>query len=131
MTRFLGSGGQDLTDVVFEVSLEPLGGFCEKDGEDIAIELTVPIQVALGPADDSGRASFRYFVAIADQEREVIAREAFDLDVPVDDNLGRVAFQEVLYPRIPVGESLNGAAYKIYVGLELTPDELAYNRARR
>ena len=60
-----------------------------------------------------------------------MAREEFNLDIPFEGNQRRVVAIEELNPRIPLRQGENGAQYRIYVGLKLSPEELQYNRANR
>ena len=71
-------------------------------------------------------------MAIARQpDLRVVAREQFSLAVPFEGNRTQVAVTEELEPRIPIESGQNGASYKVFVGLALSPAELEYNRANR
>lgn len=132
LVKFSGDG-RDLTDVLFEARLQNVEMGCSYDDDDNEIEaaLQITISAARGPADSERLASFRYFVAIATNSREVVAREEFDLNIPFEGNRTQLAAVEELTPRIPLKPGQNGSEYKVFVGLVLTPAELEYNRANR
>lgn len=132
LVKFSGEG-RDLTDVLFEARLQNVEMGCSYDDGDNEIEaaLAITIVAARGPADNERLATFRYFVAIATQSREVVAREEFDLSIPFEGNRTQLAAVEELTPRIPLKPGQDGSEYKVFVGLVLTPAELEYNRANR
>ena len=132
LVKFSGDG-RDLTDVLFEARVQNVEMGCSYDDGDNEIEaaLQITISAARGPADSERLASFRYFVAIATNSREVVAREEFDLNIPFEGNRTQLAAVEELTPRIPLKPGQNGSEYKVFVGLVLTPAELEYNRANR
>ena len=78
LTRFEGSG-RDLTDVVFETTIRNADVACAYEDNEVEAALRVLFATTRGPADSSRRADFRYFVAVADREQNILAREEFDL----------------------------------------------------
>jgi hypothetical protein len=130
LTKF-GPGGRDLTDIRFEVELEDLQFTCEYEDGTIEGDLTVRIVASRGPADANRLAQFNYFVAVATLDRRVIAREEFDVAIPFPGNTTRGGVIEELTPRIPLEPGESGSDYTIYVGLELTSEELEFNRQSR
>ena len=130
LVKFVGEG-RDLTDVEYEAALRAPFMSCEYD-DDVVEALVIVNLVALrGPADEDRVAQIAYFVAIADQSREVVAREEFVVEIPFQGNQTQVAVTEEVAPRIPLRAQENGADYWVYVGLRLTPDELQYNQENR
>ncbi len=127
LTRFR-EGGQDLTDVLFEIRMLRTAVACEYD--DNAVEATVRVLFGAtrGPADEQRRAYFRYFVAITDQDRNILVREEFDLQAEFPGNRTQVEFFDDVEPRIPLAEGKAGPDYVIFVGLIVTREELEYNR---
>lgn len=132
LVKFVGDG-HDLTDVEYEVAIRAPVLACRYNEDDNAVEslVTVNLVALRGPADDDRRALIAYFVAIADHSGEIVAREEFELEVPFEGNQTQVVASEEVEPRIPLKPGEIGADYRVYVGLRLTPDELAYNRENR
>jgi len=124
--------GRDLTDVVFEARIDGTGIECDYDDEALEVEMQVRVEAARGPAAKSEQADISYFVAIARRsDQSVVARESFGMTIPLKGNQTRMAAVEDLTPRIPLKGEETGATYRIYVGLELNPEEIEYNRANR
>ncbi len=132
VTRFDGDG-RDLTDVQFEASIEEIGLSCSIDDEEnvILAELVLVVVAAQGPANADDRADLSYFVAVATRDQRILSRDAFDLSIPFAGNRTRVGAREELAPRIPIAPGQDGSDFRIYVGFELSPAELEYNRANR
>jgi len=128
LTRFVG-GGRDVTDVNFEAEIQQLRSGCVYREREIVISLVVPIVVAIGPANRDGGARFNYFVAIARGEN-ILVRRSFDVAVPFEDNQTRVGYVDELEQTIPLQGTELGNSYVVYVGIELTPAELEFNRQR-
>ncbi|MGD1879710.1 MAG: hypothetical protein ACFB13_19685 [Kiloniellaceae bacterium] len=126
--KFNGAG-RDLTDVLFEAQIQTGALSCEYDENVLDIDLPVTVTASRGPANSDRLANIRYFVAIAQTNETVLARESFDITIPFPGNRTRVAGQEGIGQVITLPAGQDGGDYRIYVGLELTHDELDYNRA--
>lgn len=131
MVAFDG-GGRDLTDVRFESRIEGTGVVCEYDEDDgkrvVEAELQIAFSAEKGPASEDGTVAFSYFVAVADRERNITAREEFPLRLSLAGNQTRGRFVETVSPTIPLKEDETGASYRIYVGFALDKEQLEYNR---
>lgn len=124
--------GRDLTDVIFEARIGGSGIECDYDDDAIEVEIQVRVEAARGPAAKSEQVDISYFVAIARRsDQSVVARESFVMTIPLEGNRTRMAAVEDLTPRIPLRGEETGAMYRIYVGLELSPEEMQYNRTNR
>ncbi len=131
LVKFAGTG-RDLTDVLFEADLRDADLFCEYDDDDVMEgQLLVTFVASRGPADRERLAPFSYFVAVATDDKRVVAREEFRIAVPFEGNRTRVTVSEELSPRIPIGPGESPLDYRIFVGLSLSPEELRYNRDNR
>jgi len=130
LVKFTGTG-RDLTDVLFEAALREADLFCEYDEGVMEGVLQVTFVASRGPADRNRLAPFAYFVAVATDDKRVVAREEFRLAVPFEGNRTRVAVSEELTPRIPIGPGESPLDYRIFVGFSLSPEELRYNRDNR
>lgn len=128
--KFSGQG-RDLTDVLFEAEVEPARLVCEYDDAEVDVDLQVRVVASRGPANADRLANIRYFVAVARTSQAVLARESFDIAIPFPGNRTRVSGLEEIGQIIPLASGEDGSDYRIYVGLELTPEELRYNRANR
>jgi hypothetical protein len=127
LTRFDGSG-KDPTNVVFEAEIVDLAGSCLYDDEEIEVDLQIQIVAGRGPAAADDSARFNYFVAIANTDKAILAREAFDAVIDLSGNQTRNEIVEEIEQTIPIPEGGSGGNLVIVVGLEMTPEELEFNR---
>jgi len=126
--KFSGQG-RDLTDVLFEATISTGRLVCEYDDNVLDVDLQVQVVAARGPANDDRLANLSYFVAVARRDQTVLARESFDLAIPFPGNRTRVSALEEIGQVITLTGDEDGGDYRIYVGLDLTHEELDYNRA--
>lgn len=119
-------------NVAFTGSVEGVDGFCRYVGDNpIDMEIDIDFSFGRGPKAESGRKTYSYFVAVTRRDRVVIAKEVFTLDVKFDgdENVVRVR-EKVGGIRIPrATETVSGTNFEVIVGFELTPEQLAFNRA--
>ncbi|MGH6933966.1 MAG: hypothetical protein ACREEE_16235 [Dongiaceae bacterium] len=117
-------------NLLYDVRIVQANGDCGYDENEIDVVMTVRIAVALGPAATEDNAPIRYFVAIArNSDHSVIARGSFDTLVEFPGVTKHSGTVEELEQIIPLKEGETGADYVILLGLEMTPEELAYNRS--
>lgn len=132
-TEFAGSG-RDLSDIAYEAKVEmPLGPLCwysrDQDKKYIRTAMKVQFDVARGPKFAGGKASFKYFVAVTGPGGTPLSKQLFDVDV--DFSKGQVrnfTVDEIDPIKIFPKPNENGDYYRIYVGLDLTKDQLDYNK---
>ncbi len=130
MTRFV-PGGRDLTEVDFRARLADVRAECATDEEEIELALQVILSASRGPANAEGAATFDYFVAVASRDEEILARDAYSVTIPFEGNRTTVGLLDEVDVAIPLAEGQTGREYRIFVGLALTAEELAWNRENR
>lgn len=138
LTRFAGGAGRDAVDVAFAARFQRVVGECSysKGGNKIEVELTVVMDVARGPAAGDGPASFSYFVALSERadepgaEPRVLTRQSFPVEVAFPPGRNGLRYTDVLDVTIPRGKDRPVGDYVMYLGFELTPEELSYNRRK-
>ena len=128
--KFSGQG-RDLTDVLFEAELEAGRQICSYDENELDVDLQVRVIASRGPANSDRLANVNYFVAVARSDRTVLARRSFDIAIPFPGNRTRVSGLEEIGQVITLSPGEDGSNYLIYLGFDLTPEELEFNRANR
>ncbi len=128
--RFKPGKGRDATDIMVEGWIDGVGGKCSLDDNELLADLIVRIGSRRGPATKTDKATIRYFVAIADKDRKILSREMFQTVAPFS-NRKTVLFEDTLDLNIPLSRGVLTDSFTIYVGLELSEQELAFNRAKR
>lgn len=119
-------------NVAFTGAVEGVSSFCRYVGKNpIDMEIDIDFSFGRGPKAESDRKTYTYFVAVTRRDRVVIAKETFTLDVKFDKNDTVMRRREkVAGIRIPrASETVSGTNFEVIVGFELTPEQLAFNRA--
>jgi len=127
--------GRDLTDVVFDVQIGDIAYECSYDFDDVGNSVTVGVNVLFlaerGPAAEQNWMEVPYFVAVTNPNRNILAKKLFTLDMAFEGNGVRAQAVEELVQTIPFPVGVNGAAYKIFIGLQLTAKQLEDLRRER
>ena len=127
VVRFAGEG-RTPQDVAFEARILGVGGECEFTDEErrVTVDMALRIEGARGPALEGEEAPLSYFVAVVGPEGEVLAREEFATEIPLEEK--RAIIVEELEPEIPLPRGRRAASYTVFVWLIVTEEELAANR---
>ena len=88
------------------------------------------LSVERGPALSGTQVSVPYFVAVTRGKKYVLAREEFTQTLDLSAGTSTAAAEQIPVS-IPLARGTNGAYYEVVVGLILTHDQLAYNRAQK
>lgn len=133
LTKFRDDGGRDLNSVEYEVRLLGYKGICKfgKTGVDVNLDLTM--EIASGPAATRGRVPIYYFVALPQFFPEADGKRIMTVTHTLEPGTGRKARiqEDGVHVFIPLGKEEPAAAYDVYVGLQLTSDQLEYNRTQQ
>jgi hypothetical protein len=138
LTRFADGPGRDPLDVRYEVRVADLLSGCRfETAEEVAQEVLVAVAPILavdrGPAGEGRQASFAYFVSVIAPDERILNKEAFEVEVAFEGNQRRVIRSEDDPPvtvSIPIDRPAQAQQYQVLVGLQLSKDDLRYNRSR-
>ncbi len=133
LTRFAGES-EDLTDTAFEAKLVGVQPMCKyiEDTEakktQIVSDLLVKLAASRGPKLTGDNVTFNYVIALTGQGGRKITRQQFDVTLPLtaDKPSGQITDNPTV--TIPLKKGENGDFFQIYVFIEVTEKELAYNR---
>jgi hypothetical protein len=129
ITQYRDGPGRDLTDIRFTAAIEDTFWTCAYDEDgNVDVEITVAMAAARGPAADASVARFSYFVALTDASQAILAKKVFPFDIPFEGNINAVGFQRVVGTTFYVGDDTTGAGHRIYLGFQLSEDQLLDNR---
>ena len=129
--RYRGAG-LDITDAVLEGRIIAVNGSCTRDGGGIVkANVSVSMELRRGPAATGRNADVSYFVAVSEGER-ILDKRVYNLRAEFPANTDRLRLTgEDVELRLPVTGQKSAASYRISVGFQLTPNELAVNRSAR
>lgn len=116
--------------VMYTGEIQGISAGCEyRDDDPIKVRMEVLFAMGKGPQATGDQKTYRYWVAVTDRNRAVIAKEWFDLPV----NFGgkdrvsvRDTLEGIVIPRAAVTTS--GSNFEVLVGFEVTPQMAAFNR---
>lgn len=134
LTKFKEGPGRDLIDVLYEAKITNVLSLCEYDVDydtrvgEINAQVAPVISALRGPADTSRIAELSYFVAVVDQDKKILQKNRFPLRLGFPGNLTQNEVRdEPVTLTIKTDGSTDGADYEIYVGFQLSREELEYN----
>lgn len=133
LTKFRQGQGRDLTDIEYAAEIRDFGGSCEYRDKNrvVSVVTTINVVAELGPAAKVRRVSVPYFVAIIDGDNNILAKSTFDAAIDFPDGQRKAGVSEETEQRIPLPPSVRGADYEVLIGLQLTPDQVDFNRRKR
>lgn len=105
-------------------------GCSYKDEQPIQVQVEVLFEMGRGPQAEGRQKTYRYWVAVTDRNRSVLAKEWFDLPVTFPEGEDRVYVTEnignITIPRGSIATS--GSNFEVLIGFEVTPQMAAFNR---
>jgi hypothetical protein len=138
LSKFRPGPGRDLIDVLYEGVLTNVTGSCayadggKRANRTLSMEVALVVTAARGPANRDGRATFPYFVGITDSSRNVLNKQRFSVTVTFPGNRNRLVITDnPVTLEIPVKAGQGGQDFQIFVGFQLSREELEYNRRAR
>jgi hypothetical protein len=124
--------GTDLSDLVLTVRLTDVRGACSGSmgKKQEGAHAHVVMLVTRGPASQGNEADVSYSVGVM-RDGEVLDEKSYQQHVVFPSNVDtvQVTGQEIPF-LFPTGKSLTGPNYHLYFWLDLTPADLAANRAK-
>lgn len=132
MIKFRPGPGRDPTDVLYEVRIADFVGTCSFARSGAAtVDIKVTLDVRRGPAETTGRAEFAYFAAIPRYFPAPTGKQTFPVSVSFGNTPGRLIAQEEIRLVLPLRPDERTDEYEIFLALQLTPEEVEYNKSHR
>jgi len=138
VTQFRDGLGRDLIDITAEARIDDFLARCIYDVDEktgvgqVHVELSLGITAARGAANTEGTAELPYFVTVTDLDKTVLTKNTFAILAVFEGNRYRIsAFDEPVILSMPIQPPQTGRDFLIYVGFQLTPEQLEYNRFLR
>ncbi|MBL8771063.1 MAG: Tat pathway signal sequence domain protein [Phenylobacterium sp.] len=124
-------GREASSAVGFSGEIQGISAGCSyKDEQPIEVTMEVLFELGKGPQAEGRQKTFKYWVAVTDRNRDVIAKETFDLPVTFPEGEDRVYVTETIasitIPR--AGIAVSGSNFEVLVGFDVTPQMAAFNR---
>ncbi len=111
--------------------IQDLSSACEyKNDQPIKVQARVLFELGRGPMAAGDHKTYRYWVAVTDRDKAVLAKEYFDLPVSFPAGQDRVQKTEDVFgitiPRANL--KVSGANFEVLVGFDVTPEMADFNR---
>lgn len=124
-------GREAAANVAWTGEIQGISAGCEyKDAEPIRVQVELLFALGKGPQAAGDAKSYRYWVAVTDRNRSIIAKEYFELPVKFQAGQDRAMVREslggIVIPRADIDTS--GANFEVLIGFDVTPQMAAFNR---
>jgi hypothetical protein len=135
ITLFKDGPGRDIIDITTEALIDDFRAKCTNQVDQdtyigsVRVELSLGYTASRGPANVDGKFSIPYFVSVLDLQKNVLNKVNFTINDSYGGNRYRVTdYDEVVTLTIPVAPPLSGGDFLIYIGFQLTPEQMIYNK---
>jgi hypothetical protein len=121
-------GGTTLKDVSYGVEVGSAASQCHRAERGLVVDTKVGFRlVANDPRLRTG--NFEYFVSIVDAQQNILTKQTYRIPFEFGPRLQALTKQDELIENLPLMDSSTGGNYAVVVGLQLTPEQLQFNRA--
>jgi Ni/Co efflux regulator RcnB len=124
-------GKEASADVGYTGEIEGVHAMCAyKVNDPITVKANIGFEFGKGPMADGTAKTYRYWVAVTDRNREVLAKQYFDLPVNFPAGVDRVVANErlddIVIPR--ANSKVAGDNFEVLVGFDVTQKMADFNR---
>jgi hypothetical protein len=128
VVQFKEGTGRDLTDIQYQAQVNQLQSRCKNRGEsEASIDITASFTAWLGPAAPGHTLSLPYFVAVTRGD-DILSKENFTVDIGFEKEARQTTVAAEV-KRLPISLERGEQPVEVVVGIQLTPEQVAYNRA--
>ena len=118
-------------NVAYSGEIQGISAGCQyKDDKPIEVTMQVLFELGKGPQAAGKSKTYKYWIAVTDRNRAVIAKQEFSLPVTFREGEDRVYVTEdiaqIVIPR--AGIATSGSNFEVLIGFEVTPQMAAFNR---
>lgn len=128
VTRFAGEG-RTASDIAYTASVNDVRITCTEE-ENVVSYVTFDLVGRAGPALSGGSQSLSYFVAVMKDNNVVITKSIYDVALRFAPDGSIMVPKQAIQNVIPSLSQAQKYDYEILIGLQITPEEAAYNVAR-
>jgi hypothetical protein len=126
----LRPGGSGPDDIRFGVKVMSVKTNCRTEKIGLTAEARISFLAARNdPTLKQGE--FAYFVAVADAQRNILNKKEYTVSLEFSPRQNRLQVSDQVAVGLPVRDLSSGGKYIIIVGLQLTADQLEFNRKQQ
>jgi hypothetical protein len=125
-------GGKEASGTVaYTGEIEGVNSDCEyKAGEPIQVKADIGFALGRGPQGASPNKTYRYWVAVTERNKSVLAKQYFDLPVQFPANADRMmvndTVENIVIPR--ANDTVQGSSFEVLIGFDVNEQQAAFNR---
>ena len=124
-------GREASANVAWSGEIQGISAGCSyKDAQPIDVTMEILFELGKGPQSTGRQKTFKYWIAVTDRNRTVLAKEWFEIPVTFPEGVDRVYATEnigsITIPRASITTS--GSNFEVLVGFDVTPQMAAFNR---
>lgn len=133
LSEFSSKSSTREKDLVSRVDMEKMDAACKLLDDNVTIDLKLAFNSELGNKakirkNDKPFFAYPFFVAVTDLRGSILAKEVFAASVSYNQNETAHTYYENIRQIIPLTRRMNAKSYKIFLGFQLSDEQLAYNR---
>jgi hypothetical protein len=126
------AANQDVRNLILSGHIVAIPGKCQPGDKpnQLAADVSITIQLTRGPAMQGREADVPLFLAVAEGDK-ILDKQVFQTHNVFPAGVDQMTLTgSPVHLVFPISATKTGAAYTVYAGFQLTPAELAINRAR-
>jgi hypothetical protein len=134
LTIFKPGDGRDIIDIRAELLIDDFIASCFDEVDivtgkgQVRVDLSFGFTASRGAANQDGILELSYFITILDADKSVLRKSVFNIKTVFDGNRYRIIwYDEPVNLTIPINPPKKGSDYLIYIGFQLSPEQLKYN----
>jgi hypothetical protein len=130
MTKFNDGASQDLSNVDYQVEIVGFKGECVFTDGKVEVILDLDFRITSGPAAQAGPISFYYFAAVPQYFPQPSGKKVFEIQSRLTGGATRPMSltESDVSVEIPLSKERPAASFDVYLGLQLSDDQLEFNR---
>lgn len=133
LSEFSSAKNTSEDNLVSRVNLQHVESACSFQTDQVSVDMKMAFESALGPkgklrSNDIPFFSYPFFIAVADPEGIIMAKEVFSASMTYARNEKTHTHYENMRQLIPMPRREDARRHKVLLGLQLDPAQLAYNR---
>jgi hypothetical protein len=132
-TVFKPGAAPDPSNQLYTVEIMSVKGACSLDKKATTAEssLEISFRATRAPSGDTAQYSVPYFVAVTEGTERVVAKKLFTIDFSFAPGQSTATFSDtVASTEVTARREKKTYDYQVLVGLQLTKEQLDYNRAQ-
>ncbi len=135
ITRYLKGANRSIIDVDFSGKITGIKGKCSYElGSSnsigtVEIDVITKFELRRGAGNKSQQADFQYFVSVLDKSGKMLQKQSFPYSAKFSKKRSWVKKSDSpVILSIPLNNEKKGQDFKVYVGFQLSQEELEFNR---